>query len=233
MCVISNLCLRTAIFIEDILERYDFQYIFERAKKTVASFPVLQHLVEDITCEVYDNFWQKLVKGPVEKPSAYIGRMIHNRCIDHVRHLIHEKCHFVQSNDEEASDMLENIHVTANSEGLRDPAQEFEHKATTEEFYWRVTAAIAKLPYRQQQASAWHLLCNVDDPRLLLELFGAFHIALPVIHPGNKEEEHLLDASFNHAKKALARSLKVDLSQFRQKKRCHFRSVTIEHMMLN
>src|SRR5215469_4732463 len=185
--------------IEDLLERYDFQYVFERARQTIASFPDLQHLVEEITCEVYSNFWQRLVKGPVENPSAYIGKMVHNRCIDHLRCLIHEKCHFIQSNDGEALDILESIHLTANSEGLRDPAQEFEMKVATEAGYRRVTAAIAKLSPRQQQAAAWHLLCNADDPQLLLKLFNAFQIALPVLHPGNKEEEHLLDASYNHA----------------------------------
>src|SRR5690349_12581734 len=86
--------------IENLLERYNFQYILERVKQTIKTFSVLQHLVEEITSEVYDKLWQKLRKGPVENPPAYIGRMIHNRCIDHMRCFVNETCHFVQSYSE-------------------------------------------------------------------------------------------------------------------------------------
>lgn len=213
--------------IEVMLERYNFHYILERAKHIMKSFSVLQHLVEEISSEVYDKFWQKLRKGPVENPPAYIRRMIHNRCIDHMRRLVNETCHLVQSYSEGDLDILESNHVIANTEGLRDPAEEFEYKMSIEECYQRIAIAIAELTPRQQQAAAWHLLRHADDPQILLELFNDFHIAIPVLHPGNKDEEHLLAASYAHARKALARKLEIDLSQFKQKKRCHFRSLTL------
>jgi DNA-directed RNA polymerase specialized sigma24 family protein len=205
--------------IEDLLERYGFQYILERVKQTIKSFSVLQHLVEEIASEVYDKFWQRLRKGPVENPPAYIGRMIHNRCIDHMRRFVSEACHIVQSYSEGGPDILESDQVTADSEGLRDPAEEFEYKASLEDWYQRVTAAIAELPPRQQQAAVWHLLRDADDPQFLMELFNACHIVMPAIHPGDKDEEHLLDASYTHARKALARRLDIDLSQFKQTRR--------------
>ena len=193
--------------IEKLLERYGFQYILERVKKTISSFPALQHLAEEIVSEVYDKFWQRLRLGTVQNPPAYIGRMIHNKCIDHMRRYISEACHIVQSYNEEGLDILERDQVTADSEGLRDPAVEFEYKAALEECYQWVTAAIAELPPRQQQAAAWHLLRNADDPQFLMELFNAFHIVIPVVRPGDKDEEHLLKASYIHARKALARRL--------------------------
>ena len=150
-----------------------------------------------------------------------------------MRRIVNETCHLVQSHGEGDLDILESNYVTAKTEGLRDPAEEFEYKAAIEECYQRVTAAIAELSPRQQQAAAWHLLRYVDDPQFLLEHFNAFHIVLPVLHPGNKDEEHLLDASYSHAKKALARRLEIDLSQFNQKRRCHLRSQEIKHKILN
>jgi len=143
-----------------------------------------------------------------------------------MRRFVNETCHLVQSyNSEGDLDILESNHVTANTEGLRDPAEEFEYKASIEECYQRVTVAIAELSPRQQQAAAWHLLHHADDPQFLLELFNVFHIAMPVLHPEDKNEEHLLDASYAHARKALARRLEIDSSQFKQKKRCHSRSL--------
>ncbi len=205
--------------IEDLLERYGFQYILERVKQTIKSFSILQHLVEEIASEVYDKFWQRLRKGPVKNPPAYIRRMIHNRCIDHMRRVVSEECHIVQSYGEGGPDILESDQVTADCEGLRDPAEEFEYKATLEDWYQRVTAAIAELPPRQQQAAAWHLLRDTDDPQFLMELFNACHIVMPAIHPEDKDEEHLLEASYTHARKALARRLDIDLSQFKQTRR--------------
>ena len=215
--------------IENLLERYNFQYILERVKQTIKSFSVLQPLIEEITAEVYDKFWQKLRKEPIENPPAYIGRMIHNKCIDHMRRFISEACHVVQSYSEGDLDILESIQVTANTEGLRDPAEEFEYKATIEECYQRVTAAIAELSPRQQQAVAWHLLRYADDPQFLLELFNTFHITIPVLHPGDRNEEHLLDASYAHARKALAKRLDVDLSQFKHKR--HYQCSPLENRL--
>ena len=119
----------------------------------------------------------------------------------------------------EELDILESGQVIADSEGLRDPAEEFERKAGLDECYRRVITAIANLSLRQQQATAWHLLRDADDPLLLTELFNAFHIDIPEVDPEDKDEKHLLDASYTHAKKALARSLDIDLSQFKQTKR--------------
>lgn len=204
--------------IEELLERYDFQYILERVKKTTSSFPALKPVAEEIVSEVYDKFWQRLLLGTVHNPPAYLGRMIHNKCIDHMRRYITEACHIIQPYSEDGLDILESIQVIADSEGLRDPAEEFEYKATLKESYQRITAAIAELPPRQQQAAAWHLLRNADDRQFLTELFNAFHIDIPVVRPGDKDEKHLLESSYVHARKALARRLDIDLSQFKQTK---------------
>jgi DNA-directed RNA polymerase specialized sigma24 family protein len=204
---------------EKLLERYDFQYILERVKKTISSFPALQHQAEDIALEVYDKFWQTLRKGSIQNPPAYIGRMIHNKCIDHMRRYISEACHVIQSYSDEGLDILESDQVTAESEGLRDPAVEFEYKADLKECYQWATAAIAELSPRQQQAAAWHLLRKVDDPQFLMELFNALHVVIPVVRLGDKDEEHLLEASYIHARKALAKLLDIDLSRFKQTKR--------------
>ena len=204
--------------IEDWLEYYDFQYILERVKKTIQAYPVIQHMPEEIASEVYDKFWQKLLKGPVQNPPAYIARMIHNKCIDYMRRQVTEMCHIVQSYSREGLDILESDQVLADSEGLRDPAKEFEDKASLREWYRRVSVAITELPPRQQQAAAWHILQKAADPQELKELFDALHIVVPTVHGGGKEE-HLLEASYIHARKALAGKLNVDMSQFKQKKR--------------
>jgi len=205
--------------IEELLDRYGFQYILERVKKTISSFPTIKLMAEEIASEVYDKFWQRLLLGTVQNPPAYIRRMIHNKCIDHMRRYITEACHIVQSYSEGGLDILESDQVIADSEGLRDPAEEFEYKATLKECYLRITAAIAELPPRQQQAAAWHLLRNADDTQILMELFDAFHIAIPEVRLGDKDEEHLLEASYTHARKTLARRLDIDLSQFKQTRR--------------
>jgi len=205
--------------IEDWLEYYDFHYIIERVKKTIQRYPAIQHMPEEIASEVYDNFWQKLLKGPIHNPPGYISRMIHNKCIDYVRRHITEACHVVQSHTAEGLDILESDQVLADSEGLRDPAEEFEYRATLKELYRQVSVAIAELPPRQQQAAAWHILEKAANPCELKEVFNAFDIVVPVIPQGDREEEHLLEASYIHARKALAKRLNVDLSQFHQRKR--------------
>lgn len=210
--------------IEDWLEYYDFQYILERVKKTIQAYPVIQHMPEEIASEVYDKFWQKLLKGPVQNPPAYIARMIHNKCIDYMRRQVTEMCHTVQSYTREGLDILESDQVLADSEGLRDPAEEFEDKASLREWYRRVSVAITELPPRQQQAAAWYILKKAADPWELKEVFNAFDIAVPIAPQGEKEE-HLLEASYIHARKALAGKLNVDLSQFKQKKRTTCTSV--------
>src|SRR5881392_1056232 len=45
--------------IEELLERYGFQYILERVKQTISSFPAFQHMAEEIASEVYNKFWQR------------------------------------------------------------------------------------------------------------------------------------------------------------------------------
>ena len=167
--------------IEELLDRYGFQYILERVKKTINPFPAIKPMTEEIASEVYDKFWQRLLLGTVQNPPAYIGRMIHNKCIDHMRRYITEACHIVESYSEGGLDILESAQVIADSEGLRDPAEEFEYKATLKECYLRIAAAIAELPPRQQQAAAWHLLRNADDTQILMELFDAFHITIPEV----------------------------------------------------
>ena len=205
--------------IEGCLEYYGFHYILERVKKTIQRYPAIQHMSEEIASEVYDNFWQKLLKGPVHNPPGYIARMIHNKCVDYMRRHITETCHIVQSYTTEGLDILESNQVLADSEGLRDPAEEFEDKASLRECYRRISVAIAKLPPRQQQAAAWHILGKAADPWELKEVFNAFDIAVPVVPQGDRDEEHLLEASYIHARKALAKSLNVDLSQFHQRNR--------------
>jgi DNA-directed RNA polymerase specialized sigma24 family protein len=204
--------------IEDWLEYYGFHYILERVKKTLQRYPTIQHMPEEIASEVYDKFWQKLIKGPVHNPPGYIARMIHNKCVDYMRRHITETCHIVHSYTTEGLDILESDQVLADCEGLRDPADEFEDKASLRECYRRISLAIAELPPRQQQAAAWHILGKAADPSELKEVFNAFDIAVPVVPQGDRDEEHLLEASYIHARKALAKSLNVDLSQFHQRK---------------
>jgi hypothetical protein len=132
-----------------------------------------------------------------------------------MRRYITEACHVIHSYSGEGLDILESDQVTADGEGLRDPAVEFEYKAALEERYQRITAAITQLPLRQQQAAAWHLLRIADDPQSLMKLFNAFHIDIPEVRPGDKDEEHRLKASYVHARKALVRLLDIDLSRFK------------------
>jgi DNA-directed RNA polymerase specialized sigma24 family protein len=205
--------------IEEVLKRYDFQYILRRVKQAISSSPSLQNMAEEIALDVHEKFWQKLQKGSVQNPPVYIKRMIQNKCIDYMRRRVVETHYLMQSKDE-GLDILESDLVIAYSEGLRDPAEEFEYKAAREEIYRRVTDAIARLSRRQQQAVAWRLLREADDPQLLTELFNASHIDIPEVRPGDKAEEQLLNASYAHAKKALARSLGIDLSKFKQTKHC-------------
>ncbi len=191
--------------IEDWLEFYDFQYILERVKKTIQSYPAIRHMPEEIASEVYDKFWQKLLKGPVNNPPAYIAMMIRNKCIDYMRRRVSEFCHIVERNTGEGLDILESDQVVANSEGLRDPAEEFEYAAELQDMYLRVSLALAELPPRQQQAMAWHMLRRAPDPEELIEVFDVLHITVPIVHQNDKGEEHLLEASYTHARKALAK----------------------------
>lgn len=205
--------------IEDWLEFYNFQYILERVKKIIQGYPAIKHLPEEIAAEVYDKLWQKLLKGPVNNPPAYIGMMIRNKCIDYMRSRVSELCHTVDRHTGEGLDILESNQVIADSEGLRDPAEEFEYRTALQDMYWQVSLAIAELPPRQQQAMAWHMLRRAPDPEELMEVFDDLHIKVPVVHQNDKDEEHLLEASYTHARKALAKRLHVDLAQFHQRKR--------------
>lgn len=204
--------------IEELLEKYDFQYILERVKQATKSFPALWNMTDDIASEVYDKLWQRLQKGPLRNPPGYIRSMIHNKCVDYMRRHVTKACQWIRLHDEEL-DVLESGQVIADGEGLRDPSEEFERKAALEECYRRIITAIANLSQRQQQAVVWRILRDADNPLLLTELFNTFHIDIPVVDPEDKNEEHLLEASFTHAKKALAKSLDIDLSQFKQTKR--------------
>jgi DNA-directed RNA polymerase specialized sigma24 family protein len=207
--------------IEDWLEFYDFHYILERVKKSIRSYPAIRHMPEEIASEVYDKFWQKLLKGPINNPPAYIAMMIRNKCIDYMRRHVTEACHIVDSYSytREGPDIMESDQVLADSEGLRDPAEEFEYSAALQDMYRQVSLAITELPPRQQQAVVWHILRRAPDPQELMELFDVLHIIVPVVRQGDKDEEHLLEASYTHARKALAKRLNVDLSQFHQRKR--------------
>ena len=205
--------------IEDWLEFYNFHYILERVKKTIQSYPTIRHMSEEVASEVYDKFWQKLLRGPVNNPPAYIGMMIRNKCVDYMRRRVSEFCHIVDRYSGEGLDIMESDQVAADSEGLRDPAEEFEYSTALQDMYRQVSLAIAELPPRQQQAMAWHILRRAPDPEEVREVFDDLHITVPVVHQDDKDEEHLLEASYTHARKALAKRLNVDLSQFHQKKR--------------
>src|SRR6266704_2264427 len=105
--------------IEELLEKYDFQYILERVKQTTQSFPALRNMSDDIASEVYDKLWQQLQKGPLHNPPGYIGRMIHNKCIDYMRRHVNKFYQLIQTSYYCDS---ESISATATSNRLASPA---------------------------------------------------------------------------------------------------------------
>ncbi len=207
--------------IEEILEQYDFEFILAHVKRMVHLHPkgihpdILHMELEDIAQDVYINFWQKLRKEHIQNPRLYLLQMIHNKCVDVIRR------HVRRINAQPLSviddwDVLERI--VARSEGMTDPADEFEQKAALAERTDEVADAVARLPLQQQRVMELTLLERVDNLIQFVEALSARNIDVKDHWPENKNEARLLKASLPHARKALAKHMNIDLSLNKQAK---------------
>lgn len=213
--------------IDAILEQYDFAYILSQVKHIVHAHIPLAHPgardleLEDIAQEIFIRFWQKLHEdgeAAIQHPEAYIARMIRNRCIDTTRRYarIGAPQSLVLS---DSGEILQGTILTVLSEGMSDPADELEQKERKADWCAQVAAAITALPARQKMAMLCLLLEQVDDLSQFLQALVCQGLSAYALWPENKSEQRLLKASLYAARQALARRLKIDLSQYKHSSR--------------
>ncbi len=196
-------------------------YTFERILQLVEGmYPCLQKEdAQDIAAELQASLWKKLQEGAVDDPKAYITQMIHNKCIDRWRKYRHRN-HIQFLSLSKVQETLENEVVSAPTEGMADPAKEFERKEAERELLTALVDALVDLPPRQQQSMVCFLLLELDDPCQFAEVCQAHSIDIRGIHcPTNKADKDLLAASRYHARQFLARRLGIKLSPHKRKER--------------
>ncbi|MGI9059307.1 MAG: sigma factor [Ktedonobacteraceae bacterium] len=207
---------------EALLAFYTFDYIHEKVKCLVSLLvkfthpDVLDLELGDIAAEVHAHFWQKLQEKeqePIQKPEAYLSRMIRNRYYDEIRKRKRPSSPRFLSMLADGTVQDEKALIKLSS-GMADPAFECEQKQNIAHLYHKIAYAVSKLPARQKLAMTCELLEKVDNLAWMTDALMIYGVDTEVQWPQGEKAKQRLQASLPPARKAIARRLNVDISVF-------------------
>ena len=194
------------------LEQY-YQYIVELARIQVGHSSMLAEEfpeeINDLAQSTLIAFWQRLnsEKGQINSPKAYISHIVHSRGVDMIRQR-QRKPIFPLPVDQDG-ELYQGRVILIPSDGMQDPALEFERK----EFITEVIDDVLKLPPHQRYAMICTLKDELGDSLLLVEAFSKRGIDIGTINwPQDTVELQKLRSSLSVARKKL---------RFSKKKYCH------------
>jgi DNA-directed RNA polymerase specialized sigma24 family protein len=198
---------------EDILSRFD-PYIIDQVKKLAVHNiswihrDLLSLEIDEVTQLVRIKFWRALQKQEIQHPLAYIQRIIRNELIDMGRRRKPDL-----PLEEENGEVICGKVMVIPSEGMNDPASEFEQKVAIAENMDLVAEAVSTLPPRQKLSMVCYLLERVDEDIQLVEALKTHQVEVDVTQwPENQDDAQRLKASITFARQKIAKRWYINTS---------------------
>lgn len=206
--------------IEEILVRFD-PYIVAEAEKLVrrssnfAHPEVLDLEIAEVAQRVRIKLWGVLKKEKhIEFPKAYILKIVNNEFNDILRR---RKPLLPLPTDEDGEIYMGNVILTE-SEGMSDPAYEFEQKEGLNNWIALATQVVSKLSQRQKHAMICLLKERIDNYMQLVEAFEQHQIDIEAFEwPDDEVDETRLKASLSAARRNIAEWLGILLSEYKKR----------------
>ncbi len=207
---------------EALLAFYTFDYIHEKVKCLVSLLVKFTHPdaldleLGDIAAEVHAHFWQKMQEKeqePIQKPEAYLSRMIRNQYYDEIRKRKRPSSPRLLSMLADGA-VLEDNALIKPSSAMTDPALAYEQKQSIAHLYHKIAYAVAQLPTTQKLAMTCRLLEKVDNLAWMIDALMIYGVDTEVQWPQGEKAKQRLQASLPPARKAIAQRLNIDISVF-------------------
>lgn len=205
--------------VEEILVQLDPYIVAEvekqaRRSSNLARPEVLDLEIDEIIQRVRIKFWGALQEKHIEYPKAYIRTIVSNEFKDIPRR---RRAPLPLLTDEEG-ELHQGAAILTQSEGMSDPAHEFEQKERLNEWIALAAFAVSALSPRQQQAMICLLKERVDNRIRLVDAFKQYKINIDTFEwPDNKVDETRLKASISVARHKIALRLGILLSEYKQR----------------
>ena len=181
-----------------------------RHSSNIARPEVLDLEIDEITQRVRIKFWGALKEKPIVYPRAYIRTIVRNEFNDIPRK---RKPPLPLPADEDGEIHL-GYALLAESEGMSDPAYEFELEEGLNDWMALATQAIAHLSPRQKHAMICLLKERIDNRIQLVEAFERQKVNIDdFTWPDNEVDEIRLKASIYAARHNIAQRIGILLSE--------------------
>ncbi len=199
---------------DDQPEISHFSYTYILARTHLVCRGIAESDLQDIAQEAWIAFAHRCERGDLYNPDAYLLRIILNKYHDYCRQKERQVPTAALSSDDGSGEPLSET----GRDSLDDPTNALDEQLVLTEFYKDLAAAIVKLPSRQQQAMICTLTDKVDRLEPLILMLKAHDINESQMRwPENRDEKHMLQASFSAARSTLANFLHIDLAQYKPK----------------
>ena len=192
-----------SIEVNKSLERY-YKYILELVRmqvpRTIVPPEELDEEINDLAETTLIIFWSRLISGQVQitSPKAYIRYIVRSQCVDLIRQLKRKPTLSLPTDQD--GELYQGKALLIPSDGMQDPALEFEH----EELIAEVIDDVLRLPHHQQYAMICLLKDEVGDTFPLVEEFAKHGVDISTIDwPRDPVELHKLKSSLSVARKKL------------------------------
>jgi hypothetical protein len=116
--------------------------------------------------------------------------------------------------DDGEIEMVQGNVMVEMSEGMDDPALEFEQQAAVETRMAAVVDAMETLPVRQRTAMACRLWDRLDDLIPLVDALNVHELDVDVLWPDDRADKQRLQASYAPARVSMARHMHIDVNEY-------------------
>ncbi len=206
--------------IEEILVRFD-PYIVAEVEKLVrrssnfAHPEVLDLEIAEVAQRVRIKLWGVLKREKhIEFPKAYIRKIVNNEFNDILRR---RKPLLPLPIDEDGEIYMGNLMLTE-SEGMSDPAHEFEQEEGLNNWMALAAQVVSNLSQRQKHAMICLLKERVDNYMQLVEAFEQHQVDIEAFEwPDDAIDETRLKASLSAARRNIAEWLGILLSEYKKR----------------
>ncbi len=204
---------------EEILVRFDPYIVAEveklaRRSSNIARPEVLDLEIDEIVQRVRIKFWKALGTKHIEHPWAYIRRIVRNEFNDIPRK---RKSPQPLPTDEDGEIYIGKV-ILSESEGMSDPAHEFELEEGLNEWIALAATVVSNLSQRQKHAMICLLKERVDNHIQLVDAFKKHEIDIDEFEwPEDEVDETRLKASLSAARQNIAQRVGILLLEYKKR----------------
>jgi len=197
--------------INEMLEKFD-PYIVALARKkaprSVAQPELFGDVVDELAQKTRIKLWQATQRQRIKNPRHYIRCIIRTESIDMVR----SYKHILPLPTDEDGELYQGDLLVSASEGMDDPAREFEQKEAATDLIEAVADTLRTLPPRQNFAMTCYLLERVCDNRQFTKALKKREVNIEMAQwPYDKAEAHRLKALIATARRKLAQHMALNV----------------------